>query len=310
MTGNATGRDLHPRRRRQWGEEGIRGVLGLSALFSVAVTVGILVVLLTEAAAFFRHVPLHQFLGGLRWSPVIEPRAYGVLPLLVGTLHIVVGSSLIAVPVGVGTALYLSEYADERLRSLVKPVLEVLAGIPSVVYGFFALTAITPLLKTVLGQIGLRVEVFNSLSASIVVGVMVLPTVASLCDDAFRAVPRALREGAYAVGATKLEVSVRVVLPAALSGVLAAFVLAVSRAIGETMAVTLAAGMRPHITLNPLESIQTMTAFIVQLSMGDVPHGSIGYQTIFAVGLLLFVITLGMNLVAHIVLKRFREEYD
>ncbi len=219
---------------------------------------------------------------------------------------IVAGAGLIALPLGLGSAIYQSEYASGKVRGMFKPVLEVLAGIPTVVYGYFALTFITPALRKVLPE----TQVFNAAGASIVVGIMVLPMVASLCDDALRAVPRSLREGAYALGATPLEVNLRVVVPAALSGVLASFVLALSRAIGETMAVTLAAGATPKLTANPLESIQTMTAYIVQVSLGDTPAGTVEYGTIFAVGSLLFVITLGMNLLAHRVLSRFREVYE
>jgi phosphate transport system permease protein len=211
-----------------------------------------------------------------------------------------------AVPVGLLTAIFLSEYADSRLRAVLKPMLEILAGIPTVVYGYFALTFITPLIRSVFPE----TDVFNAASASIVVGVMIIPTVASLSEDALRAVPAALREGAYGLGATKLEVSTRVVVPAALSGVIASFILGISRAVGETMAVTIAAGALPNLTLNPLESIETMTAYIVQASLGDTPHGTIEYKTLYAVGMTLFLITLGMNVLSQWVLSRFREEYQ
>jgi phosphate transport system permease protein len=246
------------------------------------------------------------FLFGTKWAPLLEPRSFGVLPLLCGTFLIVVGSAAVAIPVGLATAIYLGEYATPRVRNVVKPVLEVLAGIPTVVYGYFALTFITPVLAKIFPQ----TEVFNAASASIVVGIMVLPMIASLCDDAIRAVPASLREGAHALGATHMEVTTRVVVPAALSGIMASFVLAISRAIGETMAVTLAAGATPKLTLNPLESIQTMTAYIVQVSLGDTPAGTVEYQTIFAVGALLFVITLAMNVIANRVLGHFREAYE
>lgn len=298
--------DLRRRRGRFLGEEGIRWGLAAAALLSVVITVGIAAVLVEEAARFFAHVSVAEFLFGREWAPTFEPAKFGVLPLVVGTLHIVLGSCLLAVPIGLGTALWLSEYASDRGRAVVKPVLEVLAGIPSVVFGYFAVTAITPFIRRIIPS----TEVFNSLSASIVVGVMVLPLVASLCDDAFRAVPRSLREGAYALGATKQEVCWQVLLPAALSGVLAAVVLAVSRAVGETMAVSLAAGNLAQITANPLKSIQTMTGFIVQISQGDIPAGTTEYQTLFAVGLLLFLITLAMNMVADVIFRRFREEYE
>ena len=299
-------RDLRKRRLRNWRESSIGSVLLLSALVSVATTVGVVLVLWVESSTFFREVPVLDFLFGTRWTPLLEPRSFGVLPLLGGTMLIVLGSALVAIPLGVGSALYLSEFSSSRMRNILKPILEVLAGIPTVVYGYFALTFITPLLKQVLPQ----TEVFNAASGAIVVGIMILPMVASLCDDAFRAVPNALRFGGYALGATRREVSLQVVFPSALSGVLASFILAASRAIGETMAVTLAAGATPNLTLNPLESIQTMTAYIVQVSLGDTPQGTIEYQTIFAVGALLFVITLGMNLLGQRVLHRFQETYE
>jgi len=302
----ALGRALRKRRFKHWQEEGIKGTMFLCALLSIAVTAGIVIVLATEAVAFFRTVPVWKFLFGTRWTPMFQPRSFGVLPLLGGNLMIVVGSALIGIPVGLASALYLSEYAGRRQRGIIKPILEILAGIPTVVYGYFALTFITPLLKTVIPS----TNIFNAASAAIVVGIMVLPMVASLCDDALRAVPDSLRQGAYAVGATHLEVSTRVVIPAALSGIVASFVLALSRAMGETMAVTIAAGATPRLTLNPLESIQTMTAYIVQVSLGDTPAGTVEYHTIFAVATLLFVITLGANLLAYRILRRFREVYE
>lgn len=297
---------LRIRQAHRWREELIRYVLLACALLSVLVTLGIVAVLLSEALGFFRHVsPLH-FLGGMTWAPLFEPRHFGVLPLVCGSLTVMFGAALVAIPTGVLTAIFLSEYASQRVRSIVKPVLEVLAGIPTVVYGYFALTFVTPLLRSLFPQ----AEVFNAASASVVVGIMVLPMVASLCDDAFRAVPQSLRHGGFAMGATKREVALQIVLPAALSGVLASFILALSRAVGETMATTIAAGATPKITANPLVSIQTMSAYIVQVSLGDTPHGSVEYQTLFAVGLLLFSITLLMNIVAHKVLQRFREVYE
>jgi phosphate transport system permease protein len=237
---------------------------------------------------------------------LFQPSSFGVLPLVCGTLLIVVGAAVVAIPLGIGTGLFLSEYASDRLRGVLKPVLEILAGIPTVVYGYFALTFVTPQLARVFPS----TQVFNAASGAIVVGVMILPMIASLCDDALRAVPQPLRHAGYALGATRFEVATRVVLPGALSGVLASFVLALSRAIGETMAVTLAAGATPKLTLNPLESIQTMTAYIVQVSLGDTPAGSIAYLTIYAVGMLLFVITLGLNLLGNRILRRFHEVYE
>ncbi len=292
--------DLRLRRLRRWREESIKAALFLCALLSVVVTIAIAVVLVKEASTFFQSVKVWEFLFGTRWTPLLEPRSFGVLPLLGGTFLIVVGSALIGLPVGLASAVYLSEYASRRVRGIVKPLLEILAGIPTVVYGYFALTFITPLIRVVFPG----TNIFNAASASIVVGIMVLPMVASLCDDALRAVPQSLRQGAYAVGATHLEVSTRIVVPGALSGIMASFVLALSRAVGETMAVTIAAGATPRLTLNPLESIQTMTAYIVQVSLGDTPVGGVEYQTIFAVGLFLFLITLVANLGAHKILRR------
>ncbi len=298
--------NLRRRRRSEWREELIKGALFGCAALSIGTTLAIILVLVKEAWLFFENVGLFEFLLGTRWTPLLEPRSFGVLPLVCGTFLIVVGAALFAIPVGLASAVYLSEYASERVRSVIKPVLEVLAGIPTIVYGYFALTFVTPTLSKVFPQ----TQVFNAASASIVVGIMILPMIASLCDDALRAVPYSLRNGAYALAATPYEVTSRVVVPAALSGVIASFVLALSRAIGETMAVTLAAGATPRITANPLESIQTMTAYIVQVSLGDTPAGTISYQTIFAVGALLFAITLGMNVIANRVLRRFREVYE
>lgn len=293
-------------RKSRTKEELIRFVLFLCAFLSILTTLSIIAILAWEAYSFFREVRVFDFLSGTRWTPLLEPRSFGVLPLVAGTLQIVIGASLIAIPVGLASAIYLAEFASAGVRRVLKPVLEILAGIPTVVYGYFALTFVTPLIAAIFPQ----TQIFNAASASIVVGIMVLPMTASLCDDALRAVPEPLRQGAFALGATQFEVTLRVVLPAALSGVMASFVLAASRAIGETMAVTLAAGATPKMTLNPLESIQTMTAYIVQVSLGDTPVGTVEYQTIFAVAALLFAITLSMNIIAHRVLARFREVYE
>ncbi len=246
-----------------------------------------------------------EFFTGTRWTPILKPRAYGVLPLVGGTLLIAAIAALVALPVGLAAAIFLSEYAPNKVRRIVKPVLEILAGIPTVVYGYFALTFVTPLLKILFPDM----LVFNALSAGLVMGVMIIPMVSSLSEDAMNSVPNSLRNGAYALGATRVEVSLRVVVPAALSGIVASFIIAISRAIGETMLVTIAAGATPNLTINPLESIQTMTAFIVQLSLGETPHGSLEYNTIFAVGLLLFFITLVMNLLGHFIVRRWREKY-
>ena len=280
--------------------------LWLSAILSVFTTLAMTWILIGESIAFFRHVSIVEFLTGKEWYPLFDPAKFGILPLVCGTLLVALGSALIAVPLGSMTALYLSEYAGKRKRAMIKPVLEVLSGIPTVVYGYFALTFITPQLQRILPQ----TQVFNALSAAIVVGIMILPIISSLSDDAMSAVPKGLRYAAYGLGATKFDVSTKVVFPSALSGVVASYVLAISRAIGETMAVTLAAGSTPKLTLNPLESIQTMTAYIVQVSLGDTPSGTIQYQTIFAVGLSLFCMTLVMNILAQKILKKYRLKYE
>ena len=294
------------RTRFEWKEELVRSGLFLCAIVSVVTTFGIIAVLAKESFSFFESVPITDFLFGTRWAPLLEPRSYGVLPLVCGTALIVVGSGIIAIPIGLLTAIFLSEYSTPRVRQILKPILEILAGIPTVVYGYFALTFVTPILTAIFPQ----TQVFNAASGAIVVGIMILPMVASLCEDALRTVPQSMRQAAFALGATRYEVSTQVVLPGALSGVLASFVLALSRAIGETMAVTLASGATPRMTLNPLESIQTMTAYIVQISLGDTPAGTIEYKTLFAVGALLFLITFVMNLIGQWVLHRYHEIYE
>ena len=301
-------KDLGPRlrsRRRQWKERIIQGGLFLCAFLSVITSFLIVVVLGKEAFPFFQEVSILEFLG-TTWTPLLEPRSFGVLPLVCGTFLVVVGASMIVIPAGLSTAMYLSEYASSRTRSVLKPILEILAGIPTVVYGYFALTFVTPILRVFIPS----TQIFNAASAAIVVGIMVLPMVASLCDDALRAVPQTLRQGAYALGATHFEVTTRVVVPGSLSGIVASFVLALSRAVGETMAVTIAAGATPRMTLSPMESIQTMTAYIVQVSLGDTPAGTVEYRTLFAVAVLLFAITLIMNVIANRILGRYREIYE
>ena len=287
-------------------EKVLRWLFFACAAISVLTTLAVVGVLSVETFYFFQQVPASDFLFGTRWTPLLEPKSYGILPLLFGTTLIVIGAAIVALPVGLACAIYLSEYAGNRTRDLVKPILEILAGIPTIVYGFFAITFVTPILRTLIPS----TEVFNAASAGIVVGIMVLPMVASLCDDALRAVPNALRDGAYSLGATSFEVTARIVVPASLSGIFAAFVLAISRAIGETMAVTLAAGATPNLTLNPLESIQTMTAYIVQVSLGDTPAGTLSYQTLFAVGAVLFAMTLVLNLIANAIMNRYRDVYE
>lgn len=294
------------RRGKRWSETLIQSGLALCALVSIITTAVIIVVLATESYSFFEHVSPLEFFFGTRWVPLLEPSSYGVLPLLWGTLLITFGAAVIAIPVGLASAIYLSEYATPRARSIFKPVLELLAGIPTVVYGYFALTFVTPALKIIFPQI----QVFNALSGAIVVGIMILPMIATLSDNALRAVPDTLRQGAYALGATSYEVTTQVVVPAGLSGVMASFLLAISRAVGETMAVTLAAGATPNLSFSFLESIQTMTAYIVQVSLGDTPAGGIAYQTLFAVAALLFVVTLLLNVISQSILKRYREIYE
>jgi phosphate transport system permease protein len=292
--------------RRHRSERLVGILLTAFSMVSILTTLGIVIVLITQAFSFFADVSPVEFLTGTKWTPMYEPKHFGVLPLLSGSLLIALGAAIVALPLGLLSAIYLSEYAHERARRIIKPVLEILAGIPTVVYGYFALTFVTPLLRVFWPQ----TEIFNAASASIVMGIMIIPMVSSLSEDALTAVPRALREGAYALGATKFEVATRTVVPAALSGVIASFILAISRAIGETMIVTIAAGATPRLTLNPLESVQTMTAYIAQVSMGETPVGSIEYKTIFAVGLALFAVTLVMNMISAVVLRRFREVYE
>ncbi len=265
-----------------------------------------MVALVEPALEFFTEINPLDYLTGTDWAPLFEPPAFGVLPLLVGTLLVTFVGVLVAVPFGLGAAIYMSEYASRRVRGILKPALEVLAGIPTVVFGYFALTFMTPLLR----DLGIEVQTFNALSAGLVMGVLLLPTVASLSEDAMSAVPRELREGAYGLGATKLHVATRIVVPAAISGIVASFVLAISRAIGETMIVLIAAGQQPTITFDPRQAIETMTAFIAATGTGDVPTGSIEFKTIFAVGLTLFVITLVMNLISIRLVRKYREVYE
>jgi phosphate transport system permease protein len=284
----------------------IETLLFLCAALSVGTTAGIIGVLAFETAAFFGDVPVLDFLTGTEWTPLFSTQRFGVLPLVLGTLLVSAIAMAVAVPTGLLSAIYLSEYAPDGVRRVVKPVLEILAGVPTVVYGFFALTFVTPLLQRVVpGLSG-----FNALSPGIVMGLMILPLVSSLAEDAMRAVPGGLREAAYALGATRMQTAVQVVVPAAFSGITAAFILAASRAIGETMIVAIAAGQQPRLTANPLVPIETMTAYIVQVSLGDTPQGTLEYRTIFAVGMLLFLMTLALNLVSGWLRARFREEYN
>lgn len=295
--------DLRSGRKRPV-ERAVKGALFVCAAASVLVTVGIIYALFADTIGFFREVNLFGFLTGTTWSP--QSRSFGVLELVFGTMIITFGAMLIAGPLGIAAAIYLSEYAPARVRNIIKPTLEVLAGIPTVVFGYFALNFITPnLLRNIAPGCG----IFNWASASIVVGLFILPVVASLSEDAMRAVPRPLRDGAYGLGASKLRVSLRVVLPAALSGIVASLILGISRAVGETMAVTIAAGATPQIALNPCESVQTMTAYIVQVAGGEASAGSTQYGSIFALGSTLFLITLALNYASIRFVKRFRQAY-
>jgi phosphate transport system permease protein len=295
--------DLKSGRKRPI-ERALKGALFACAAVSVLVTVGIIYSLLADTVGFFNEVNVFEYLTSTTWSP--QAGSYGVLELVYGTMIITFGAMLIAGPLGIAAAIYLSEYAPERVRGVIKPVLEVLAGIPTVVFGYFALNFITPnLLRSIAPGCG----IFNWASAGIVVGVFILPVVASLSEDAMRAVPRPLRDGAYGLGASKLRVSVRVVLPSALSGIVASLILGISRAVGETMAVTIAAGASPQIALNPCESVQTMTAYIVQVAGGEASAGSLQYGSIFALGSTLFLITLALNFASIRFVKRFRQAY-
>ena len=280
--------------------------LFLCALLSVGTTVGIIAILTVETAAFLREVPILDFLFGTEWTPLFSVPQFGVLPLVAGTALVSVIAMLVALPMGLLSAIYLSEYANPQVRRVLKPVLELLAGVPTVVYGYFALLFVTPILQGFLPQLATA----NALSPGIVMGIMILPLVSSLSEDAMRAVPNGLREGSYALGATKMQTSLRVVVPAAFSGITAAFILAVSRAVGETMIVAIAAGQQPNLTWNPTEQVETMTAYIVQVSLGDTPQGTLEYRTIFAVGMLLFLGTFGLNLVSAWLRQRYREEYS
>lgn len=287
-------------------EGAIKWVCAICAFLSVLTTVGIIFSLLSEGIHFFQRVAIAEFFTSTKWSPTFADPHYGVLPLIWGTVVITIGAGLIAIPMGLLIAVYLSEYASPRLRGWLKPILELLAGVPTVVYGFFGVFVVTPFLKTIIPG----TSVFNALSGAIVVGIMILPLVSSLCEDAIRAVPRGLREAAYGLGSTKLEVTVKVVIPGALSGIMASFILALSRAVGETMAVTLAAGSTPQLTMDLRQPIQTMTAYIVQISKGDTPAGTTPYYTLFAVGLTLFAMTYMLNVLANRLVKRYRQVYS
>ncbi|HEY7657642.1 MAG TPA: phosphate ABC transporter permease subunit PstC [Burkholderiales bacterium] len=296
---------LARRRLRHAKERLIEFILFLAASVSVATTIGIVLILLKESYDFFQVVSIWAFLTDTMWTPLFSEPRYGILPLLSGTLVSSAVALLVAIPLGTIIAIYLSEFAPFGVREVAKPFLELLAGVPTIVYGYFALLFVTPLLQQLIPSL----PGFNLLSAGIVMGIMIIPTVSSVSEDAMRAVPMALREGSYAMGATRFQTAIRVVTPAAFSGIAAAYILGISRAVGETMILAVAAGMQPNLTWNPLEPAATITAYIVQVALGDLPHGSIGYQTIFAAGLTLALVTLCFNVLGHLLRKRYRQAY-
>ncbi len=291
--------------RRHLGERLIEFVLFLAAFSAVAVTIAIVAILVMESAHFFEHVSLVEFFTDTQWTIMFEEKHYGVAPLLAGTLVTTTVGLLLAVPVGTITAIYLSEFASHRVREIVKPTLELLAGIPTVVFGYFALMMVTPALQWFMPDL----PGFNMLGPGLVIGIMIIPYISSVAEDAMRSVPLAMREGSYAMGATRLQTALKVVFPAAISGVVAAYILGISRAIGETMVVAVAAGQQPNFTWDPTEPGATITAFIVQVALGDLPHGSVEYQSIFAVGLVLVIMTLFFNVLGHLIRQRYRETY-
>lgn len=277
----------------------------MAASVSVFTTLGIMYVLISESVVFFTHVPLTSFLFDKQWTPLFDDAHFGISVLLAGTLSSSLVALLVAIPLGTIIAIYLSEFSGHRLREVLKPVLELLSGVPTIIYGYFALLFITPILQKIFPEL----PTFNILSAGLVMGIMIIPYVSSLSEDAMRAVPMSLREGSYAMGATRFQTAMRVVVPASISGIASAYILGISRAVGETMILAVAAGMQPNLTLNPMEPAATVTSYIVQVALGDLPHGSIGYQTIFAAGLTLLLITLLFNLLGHWMRRKFREAY-
>jgi phosphate transport system permease protein len=293
--------------RRRTGEDVIRVVLALCALVSVLTTVAIVIALIVPALEFFADVSPIDFFFGTEWAPLFADAQFGVLPLLVGTISVIFWACLIALPSGLGAAIYLSEYAHPRARKYLKPALEILAGIPTIVFGYFALTFVTPLLRD---DLGFDIDALNALSAGLVMGIMLIPTVASLSEDAMGAVPQELRQGSYALGSNKMQTAIKVVVPAAVSGIAASFILAISRAVGETIIVLIAAGQQPTLSFDPRVAVETMTAFIAATGTGDVPTGSIEYKTIFAVGITLFVLTLILNVISIRLVRKYREVYE
>ena len=291
--------------RRNIKERIIEFILMLAALSAVATTFAIVAILLWESLGFFKTVSVIDFFTDTQWTPLFEDAHYGIMPLVSGTLTTSFIALCVAIPVGTVGAIYLSEFASHKTREIVKPLLELLVGVPTVVFGYFALFFVTPLLQKMYPDL----PGFNMLSAGLVMGVMIIPYISSVAEDAMRAVPMSMREGSYAMGATRFQTAIRVVTPAATSGIVAAYILGISRAVGETMVVAIAAGQQPNLTFNPLDSAATITAYIVQVALGDLPHGSIGYQSIFAAGLVLMVMTLGFNIIGHAVRKKYRESY-
>lgn len=291
--------------KRNFVERVIEFILMLAALSAVATTLAIVFVLVYESFAFFEHVSIVAFLTDTQWTPLFEDAHYGIMPLVAGTLTTSLIALLVAIPVGTIGAIYLSEFASHKTREIVKPILELLVGVPTVVFGYFALLFVTPMLQKIFPGL----PSFNMLGPGIVMGIMIIPYISSVAEDAMRAVPMSMREGSYAMGATRFQTAIRVVTPAATSGIVAAYILGISRAVGETMVVAIAAGQQPNLTFDPMESAATITAYIVQVAMGDLPHGSIGYQSIFAAGMVLMIMTLIFNVLGHLTRKKFREAY-
>ncbi len=291
--------------RRNVKERVIEFILLLAALSAVATTFAIVTILVVESLGFFKTVSIVDFFTDTQWTPLFEDAHYGIMPLISGTLTTSFIALSVAIPVGTIGAIYLSEFASHKTREIVKPILELLVGVPTIVFGYFALFFVTPMLQHVFPQL----PGFNMLGAGLVMGIMIIPYISSVAEDAMRAVPMSMREGSYAMGATRFQTAIRVVTPAATSGIVAAYILGISRAVGETMVVAVAAGQQPNLTFNPMDSAATITAYIVQVALGDLPHGSIGYQSIFAAGLVLMVMTLGFNILGHMVRKKYRENY-
>lgn len=306
---NATSTTISPRLakniRRNVKERAIEFILMLAALSAVATTIGIVAILLNESLGFFKTVSVVDFFTDTQWTPLFEDAHFGIMPLIAGTLTTSFIALAVAIPLGTIGAIYLSEFASHKTRETVKPILELLVGVPTVVFGYFALFFVTPMLQKMIPSL----PGFNMLSAGLVMGVMIIPYISSVAEDAMRAVPMSMREGSYAMGATRFQTALRVVTPAAISGIVAAYILGISRAVGETMVVAVAAGQQPNLTFNPMDSAATITAYIVQVALGDLPHGSIGYQSIFAAGLVLMVMTLLFNMLGHMVRKKYRENY-